>query len=139
MPPVPIAAPVAGKFATYPEPIRAKLAAVRDCIYAVAHQQQLGDVSETLKWGEPSYQVTGGSPIRLGCSAKQPEQLALYCHCQTSLIATFKELYPTEFCFVGNREMRLPLDSPIPNPALEHCIELALTYHKIKHLPLLGA
>lgn len=38
----------------------------------------------------------------------------------------------------GNRAILFGIDEEIPEDALKTCIELALTYHSIKHFPLLG-
>jgi hypothetical protein len=53
----------------------------------------------------------------------------MYVHCQTDLVATFRELYPKEFTFAGNRSIIFDADDAIPEPALRHCVALALTYH----------
>jgi hypothetical protein len=54
---------------------------------------------------------------------------AVYFHCQTDLVATFRELYPDEFRYGGNRSILFNTDDAIPEPALRHCVALALTYH----------
>jgi len=53
----------------------------------------------------------------------------VYFHCQTNLVATFRELYPEEFNFGGNRSILLNAGDKIDEPALRHCLALALTYH----------
>jgi hypothetical protein len=53
----------------------------------------------------------------------------VYFHCQTDLVATFRELYPGELNCVGNRSIVLNAEDRIPEPALRHCLALALTYH----------
>jgi hypothetical protein len=63
------------------------------------------------------------------------EQYALFFHCQTDLVATFRELYPTELSFEGNRSIVLHVDDPVPEQALSHCVGLALTYHLRKRRP----
>ena len=67
------------------------------------------------------------------------EQYALYFHCQTKLVETFKELYRDKFEFEGNRAIVFKENDEIPTDELKHCISLTLTYHRIKHLPMLGA
>ncbi|EMJ37150.1 PF08818 domain protein, partial [Leptospira interrogans str. FPW1039] len=57
------------------------------------------------------------------------DKYALYFHCQTNLISTFKELFPKKFEFEGNRSIHLNVKDPIPNKELKVCISLALTYH----------
>lgn len=108
-------------------------------ILSIAAENELGDVEETLKWGEASYLVKGGTTIRIDWKSKDSDSIKVYFHCQTRLIETFKELYKTEFEFEGNRAIVIPLDTDIDAVPLDHCIDLALKYHRVKHLPLLGA
>lgn len=96
-------------------------------------------LEESLKWGQPSYVVHGGSPMRLGWSKKEPVGCAIFFHCQTSLVETFKALYGNRLTYEGKRAIVFPFDSPIPEVIVSHCISLALTYHSVKKLPFLGA
>ena len=57
----------------------------------------------------------------------------------TSLVDTFRELYGDVFMFEGNRAIVFGEADEIPVAELKHCISLALTYHRVKRLPLLGA
>lgn len=91
----------------------------------------VGALQETLKWGQPSYltpETKSGSTIRID-RVKSSNQVAVYFHCQTDLVATFRELYPDELTYSGNRAVMLGADDAIPEAALRHCIALALTYH----------
>jgi hypothetical protein len=56
-------------------------------------------------------------------------QYAVYFHCQTDLVETFRELYPTELSYGGNRCIVLDAAQKLPEPELRHCVALALTYH----------
>ena len=127
------------KFATYPPAVRQQLEAIRRCIFELADKYQLGPVTETLKWNEPSYQVKSGSPVRVDWKPKYPQQYGIYFHCQTKLVDTFRELYSHLFGFEGNRAIIFQVEDTIHWPALSHCLGLALRYHSVKHLPLLGA
>jgi len=71
--------------------------------------------------------------------SKNPDQYAMYFSCSTSLVATFRNIYKNDFQFQGDRAIIFKMDEIIPKQALKHCIRLTLTYHKVKHLPLLGA
>ncbi len=95
-------------------------------------------LEETLKWGEPSYLTKNGSTIRLGWKNSKPNQYALYFNCKSKLIDLYKELYSDIFKFEGNRAIVFSEYELIPVKQLKHCISLALSYHDIKHLPLLG-
>lgn len=130
---------VKAKFSTYPDEAKEQLEAVRQLILAVAREKELGPVEETLKWGEASYLVKGGTPIRMDWKLKDPNAIKVYFHCQTKLIETIKEVYRDEFKYEGNRAMIIPLDAPLKEGILGHCLQMALQYHSLKHLPLLGA
>ena len=127
------------KFKGYPASIRKKLETIRDMILTEAKENGLGEVDETLKWGEPSYLVKGGSAVRYDWKEKYPNQYAIYFNCNTKLVDTFKELYGDKFRFEGNRAIVFGIKDALHKKELKHCIKLALTYHKVKHLPLLGA
>jgi len=128
---------IALKFDQYPPEAKSALLALRAIILEVAAKEVTG-LSESLKWGQPSYAAKRGSPIRIDWSEKNPDQYRLYFICHTSLIATFKELYPDTFHYEGNRAIVFTIGQDIPNQALTHCLSLALNYHKLKHIPLLG-
>lgn len=129
---------VQAKFETYPENARRQLESVRQLILTIAAEDALGDVEEVLKWGEASYLVKGGTTIRIDWKAKDPDAIKVFFHCQTRLIETFKEIYLSEFEYEGKRAIVIPLSMNIEQSPLGHCIELALKYHRLKHLPLLG-
>jgi hypothetical protein len=57
------------------------------------------------------------------------DQYAMFVHCQTDLVATFRELYPKELTYGGNRSVIFNADDDVPKEALRHCVALALTYH----------
>jgi hypothetical protein len=125
-------------FAAYPKPTKAKLLALRSLILETAAKTPgVGALDETLKWGQPSYltnETRSGSTIRIDRVKPAPgdgkERVALYVHCQTTLVSTFRQLYRDQLDFGGNRSILLDADRPLPKAALRHCIELALTYHR---------
>ena len=131
---------VAQVFDRYPEAMRKKMLRLRQIVFAAAAETEgVAAVEETLKWGEPSYLTTGGSTIRMDWKQKSPHQYALYFNCNTSLVDTFKALYSDLFTFEGNRAIVFCETDKLPVDALKHCVSLALRYHRLKHLPLLGA
>ncbi|MEM7443336.1 MAG: DUF1801 domain-containing protein [Pseudomonadota bacterium] len=125
-------------FAGYSEPVRSRLLALRELILDTADETDgVGRVEETLKWGQPSYltpQTRSGSTIRMDAVQDVPGGYALYFICNTNLVETFREIYPTDFRYGGNRVIRLNVSEPIAEAPLRHCIALALTYHKRKRL-----
>jgi hypothetical protein len=120
-------------FGRYPQPIKAKLLRLRRLILDTARATPgVGALQETLKWGQPSYLTAdsrSGSTIRIDQVRSAPGLYGIYFHCQTDLVETFRELYPTEFTYVGNRCIVLSVTDAVPEPALRHCVALALTYH----------
>ncbi len=102
----------------------------------------MGDLKwleESVKWGELSFRSNIGSPFRFGWNSKSPNQFGIYFICTTTLIETFKKLYPDFFHFDGNRGLKFQADDAFPNEPLSHCISMALRYKKVRDLPLLGA
>lgn len=90
----------------------------------------IGAVSESLKWGEPSFAVRSGTPVRLGWKPSSRDIVRLLVHCQTDLIARWRERYGETFTFEGTRAITLPLDQKLPREELTHCIAMALTYKR---------
>jgi hypothetical protein len=120
-------------FSTYPRPLQSRLLALRRLIFDTAKTTKgVGALQETLKWGQPSYltpETKSGSTIRIDRDKSAPNRYAIYFHCQTDLVETFRELYPTALNFGGNRSILLDAGERLPEPALRHCVALALTYH----------
>jgi Domain of unknown function (DU1801) len=131
------AAAVDAVFKAYPQPTKAKLLALRRLIIDTAKTTEgVGRIEEALKWGQPSYltpETKSGSTVRI--DHVDGKQYAIYFHCQTDLVATFRELYPDKWSYGGNRCILLNADEGVDEPALRHCVALALTYHlkKRKH------
>ena len=123
---------VQAAFDAFLKPLKARLLALRRLIFDTARTVEgVGPLLETLKWGQPSYltpQTKSGSTIRID-RIKSANQYAIYFHCQTNLVETFRELYPAELSYGGNRSIILNADDEVPEPALRHCVALALTYH----------
>lgn len=126
------------KLNSYPDPISDRLIKLRSLIMEIAETQGLGAVEETLKWGEPSYAVKSGSPVRIDWKEKSPEQYFIFFNCNTKLVETFRQLYPNELQFQGNRAIVLAVDTPLPEDTIRHCLALALDYKRVKDLPFLG-
>ncbi|TGN08526.1 DUF1801 domain-containing protein [Leptospira ilyithenensis] len=127
---------VAEVFSGYPEKLREKLLYLRQLILDTASGNEVvGNLEETLKWGEPSYlttQTKSGSTVRIHTVKENPEQYAMYFNCKTNLVDGFRKKYSTKFTFGGNRSIIFHLKDKIPVKELEDCISQALTYHKKK-------
>jgi hypothetical protein len=119
-------------FDACPAPVRTKLKALRRLILETAKATKgVGRIEEALKWGQPSYltaETGSGSTIRIDRVKTADNQVAVFFHCQTGLVDTFRELYP-ELSYSGNRAILLDADAKLPEAELRHCVALALTYH----------
>jgi hypothetical protein len=82
---------VARVFNRYPKKMKQKLMRLRELIFDVAAKtKDVGQLEETLKWGEPVYltsQTKSGSLIRIDAKKTDPSKYAMYFHCQTSWLA----------------------------------------------------
>jgi hypothetical protein len=122
---------VAAVFDGYPKPLKVKLLALRRMILDTARKTEgVGAIEEALKWGQASYLTSeskSGSTVRIDRVKEAADQVAVYFHCQTNLVETFRELYP-ELSYSGNRAILLEADKKLPEAELRHCVALALTY-----------
>lgn len=124
---------VAAHFQSYPPVVRKKMLALRELVFVTAKKVDgVGPLLETLKWGEPAYltaQTKSGSTVRMDWKAKFPDRYAMYFHCQTGLIESFRCMFPNDFTFEGNRALVFGLSQKLPTDALAFCIQASLTYH----------
>ncbi len=123
-------------FANYPPAVGRRMRALRTLIFdTAAATPGVGTLQETLKWGEPAYLTAesgSGSTLRIDWKAARPDPYALYYNCQTSLVDTFRTLFPKDLCFEGNRAVIFPIDEVLPKKDLAFCVAAALTYHSGK-------
>ena len=119
-------------FDGYPPNIRKQVLKLREAIFQVAASiDGVGEIEETLRWGEPAYVTArskSGSTIRIAWKPAQPEQCAMYFICTTHLVETFRTLFPRDFLYEGNRAIVFKDGEPGPSDALAFCIGAALTY-----------
>lgn len=123
---------VAAKFSAYPSQVRPKLLALRELVFqAAATAEGVGEIEESLKWGEPAYipRNKSGSTVRMDWKKNDPNHYAMYFNCQTNLVETFRTLFPNDFKFEGNRALVFSLEDKIPKDSLAMCVVASLTYH----------
>lgn len=124
---------VKAAFEAFAPELQGHLLALRQRIFdAAAGDPLVGPLQETLKWGQPAYLTSAsksGTTLRLGTLRSHPQAAALFVHCQTTLIASYRALYAGVLLFEGNRAVVFPVDNPLPVTAVDACIRLALTYH----------
>ena len=120
-------------FVRYPDGLRRRLMELRQLIIDTAAQTDgVGEITETLKWNEPAYlpkKPNVGTTIRINAIKGSPARYAMFVHCQTTLIETYRQHYPDQINFEGNRAVIFDTDHALPREPLKHCIALALTYH----------
>ncbi|UPK28490.1 DUF1801 domain-containing protein [Bradyrhizobium sp. 195] len=123
---------VSRAFGALPAPIGKRLLQVRDLIFAAAAaHDDVGKLTESLKWGEPAYltEETGsGSTIRLG-RLKDSDHAAVLFNCRTTVVDTFRERFPDQFEYRQTRALLVPTSGALPKRELSVCLSLALTYH----------
>lgn len=127
---------VADVFDGYTGAAQEKLLALRALIFETAATTEgVGELQETLKWGQPSYltpETKSGSTIRIDAIKDDPAHVAIYFHCQTNLVPTFRDMYGDKLTFEGNRALVLETKKKLPEKELRHCLSQALTYHLAK-------
>jgi len=117
-------------FAAFPDEHRELLFTLRAMIFDVARETpEAGALRETLKWGQPSYLTTPrtGTTLRLGVRGMDA---AIFVHCQTTLVESFRALHGDALRYEGNRAVLLDPRQPLPATILRRCIRAALTYHR---------
>ena len=124
-----ISAEVLSVIEGYPDKIRDRLLEIRELVYQVANErEEIGPLTETLKWSQPSFltEVSGsGTTVRI--DRHTDNEVAIFFHCQTSLVETFRELLP-ELNYLKNRAIILNVNELLPVDEVKVCLDMALTY-----------
>jgi len=118
-------------FNSYPTQERNGLLILRSLIFQIAHETpKIGKLDEVLRWNQPAYitaERKSGSTLRLGLP--KTGGFALYAHCQSSIIPNFREAFPNDFSYEGNRAIHFFEEESIQPEKLCMLIRHALTYH----------
>ena len=131
----PIDAKVRAVFDAQPPAMRSALLALRGHILAASATPGVGALTETLKWGEPAYLPAApriGTTVRINAVKGSSDRYAAYFHCQTTLLESFRHLYPDTFAYEGARAILFRVGEPVAEEPLRHCLALALSYHLSK-------
>ena len=117
-------------FDAYEPDVQKRLLDLRTLIFEMAAAKGVGPLTETLKWGQPSYlteATKSGSTIRIDAT-KVPGQVAVYFICHTNLVEQFRTLFPDALRYDGSRAILFDKGDEINEHALATCIAMALTY-----------
>ena len=126
-------------FSNYPNFVQDKMQYLRELVIETAEEiQDISNLEETLKWGEPSFVTKNGSTLRIDWKEKTPNQYAMYFQCTSRLVDTFRLVFDDKFQYEGKRAIVFQLEQKIPVEELKKCIRATLTYHKVKQLITLG-
>jgi len=113
--------------------LRKQLLNLREMILDEADRHpEIGELRETLKWGQPSYLPVKpriGTTIRIAPHSSTADKIGFYFNCNSSLADEYKQLYPGVFVYEGRRAILIDLNGQVHEKELRHCIALALTYH----------
>ncbi len=118
-------------FARASERQRVSMTALRELVQNVAAEVEAGPLTETLKWGQPSWltEATGaGTTLRMG--TVDADRVALFVHCQTDLVDRYRTQFPEVFEYDGTRAVIVPPDTDWPEVPLRAVIGQALTYKR---------
>lgn len=125
---------VAETFGTYEPDVRDALLKLRGIVFETAEETDgVGELEETLKWGQPSYltsQSRSGSTIRIApLGPDDAHDYAMFFICHTNLVDRFEVLFGDTFVYASNRALLFSLGDELPIDELRQCITLALAYH----------
>lgn len=127
-------------FAAYPRDVRASLMALRHLIFEIAEETEgVGKLTETLKWGQPSYLTTAsgsGTTLRIDALKDSETGYALYFSCRTNIAEMARSILPENISLEGTRAILLDTKTPIPVSEISQCIKLVLTYKVQNTAPL---
>ena len=126
-------------FDKYPDHVSPEMLQLRNWVIKCAEElEEIKVLVETLKWGEPSYLVKKGTTLRMDWKEKNPNHIALFFQCTSMMLPTIKRVFGNSLTYEKNRAVIFNLNEELSEKEIKACIEMALTYHKYKHLPFLG-
>ncbi|WP_424988580.1 hypothetical protein [Microbulbifer sp. S227A] len=122
---------IAAIFDGYNAASRPGLMALRRLILdTAAADNRVGAIEESLRWGQPAYLTPitkSGTTLRVAPHKSAP--IALFVHCQTSLISDFSAEFPGQDRLDGTRAVLFDGASQIDPMRHGWLISRALTYH----------
>jgi hypothetical protein len=92
----------------------------------IAIQSDGLEVQECLRWGQPTYIAPKGSMLRIGMV--KSGDVAIFAHCQTTIISDFAGQFGADFQIEGNRAVVFENTTDIQPEKLRLMINHALRY-----------
>ncbi len=83
-------------------------------------------VQECLRWGQPTYIASKGSMLRIG--TVKSGDVAIFAHCQTTIISDFAAQFGADFQIEGNRAVVFSKGADIQPEKLRLMVSHALRY-----------
>jgi hypothetical protein len=124
---------VESAIADYPDAVRDRILALRAHVWDVAAADPaIGPLEETLKWGQPSYLTMAprtGPTVRIDRIGSGTD-VAIFTHCQTSLVKEFVAIHGDLLETDGTRAVIVPATGAVPWDALREHVRSALLYHR---------
>jgi hypothetical protein len=122
---------VISALAGFPETMRETAQALVSLVNETASSLPgVGQLEDSLKWGEPSFapkRKNVGSSVRI--AARRDGRIAMNFICHTGLVERFREIYSSKLEFEGNRTIVVDPEKPVQREEIGHCVAMALTYH----------
>ena len=125
-------APLLALIAKWSGPAQQRLWACRAIFHDVAGAAGIGDLDESLKWGQPSWRPIKprtGSTLRVSWDSGDPDHLPLFVDCKTDLASRMQSLYPDLPQNDGRRRLAVDLTQPLPEQAIAHLAQMTFCYH----------
>ncbi|MEM6758372.1 MAG: DUF1801 domain-containing protein [Pseudomonadota bacterium] len=131
MPPLP--ADIIAVIELWHASVRRTARQLRAMCWDVAQRDNIGALSETLKWGEPAWRPVAprtGSTLRIGWKEATPDRLNLYLNCKTDLAFRLVSDLPEVFDGNSRRVIWCDVMRALPDAALAHVARTTFTYHR---------
>lgn len=116
----------------YAPEIRGALLRLRALVIETIHRDSLiGPVTETLKWGQPSFvpvRKCSGTTLRLATKNEQSQTVGLFYHCQTKLGEQLRLMLPPETEYDGSRGVLFHHSASFSAEQVSIIVSKVLTY-----------
>ncbi|WP_321388546.1 DUF1801 domain-containing protein [uncultured Enterococcus sp.] len=113
-------------YGKYSELQKAKLSELYELIMISGEEE----LNQSLKWNQLSFAAKNGTSVRIDRYSE--EEVALFVHCQTTLVEQWRGLFGDRLTFSGNRAILFSVHEVLPVEELKVCLQMAFNYRKGK-------